>query len=159
MIRRLSRLPVARCTPLRAAVIAAAFSFAPIVALAAASEANENRAELRIKELHTRLNILPAQETQWSAVATIMRDNAVTMDQLTQRRVDKASEVTAVDDLKSYGEISEAHAEGIRKLTPAFDSLYSAMSEPQKKQADLLFREGEGAQGGNEAVTQSPTAK
>jgi protein CpxP len=159
MIRRLSRSPVGRSKALAAAMIAAAFSFAPIVALAADSEVNENRAELRIKELHTRLNILPAQETQWSAVATIMRDNAVRMDQLTQRRVDKASEVTAVEDLKSYGEISEAHAEGIRKLTPAFDSLYSAMSEPQKKQADLLFREGEGAQGGNEAVTQSPTAK
>ena len=158
MIRRLSRLPTARSKALAAAMITAAFSFAPIVALAADSEANENRAELRIKELHTRLNILPAQETQWSAVATIMRDNAVTMDKLTQRRVDKASEVTAVEDLKSYGEISEAHAEGIRTLTPAFDSLYSAMSEPQKKQADLLFRQGEGAEGGNEAVTQSPTA-
>ena len=154
MIRRLSRSPVTRSKTFSATMIAAAFSFAPIIALATDSEANENRADLRIKDLHTRLNILPAQEAQWGAVATIMRDNAVTMDQLTQRRVDRASEVTAVDDLKSYGEISEAHAEGIRKLTPAFNSLYSAMSEPQKKQADLLFREGERAEGGNDAVTQ-----
>ena len=112
MIRRLSRSPVTRSTKFAVAMIAAAFSFAPIVALAADSEANENRADLRIKDLHTRLNILPAQEAQWGAVATIMRDNAVTMDQLTQRRVDRASEVTAVDDLKSYGEISEAHCSG-----------------------------------------------
>lgn len=159
MIRRLSQPPVARSATLTTAVIAAVFSFAPIVALAASSEAHENRAEMRIKDLHTRLHIVPAQETQWSAVATIMRDNAVTMDQLTQQRVDKASDVTAVDDLKSYGEISDAHAQGIKKLTPAFTSLYSTMSDAQKMQADLLFREGEGAQGGNEAVTKTPTAK
>lgn len=50
MIRRLSRPPVARSATLTTAVIAAALSFAPIVALAASSEAHENRAELRINQ-------------------------------------------------------------------------------------------------------------
>ena len=159
MIRRHSRSPAPRAASFAAAMIAAAFSFAPIVALAADSDAHEDRAEMRIKDMHARLKILPAQEAQWTAVATIMRDNAVTMDKLTQLRVDHAKEVTAVEDLKSYGDISDAHADGIKKLTPAFTVLYTAMSDTQKKQADLLFREGERAQGGNEAVTKSPTAK
>ena len=158
MTRHRSRFATTRSAGVIAALLAATLSCAPVVALAADSEAHENRAEMRINDMHTRLHILPAQEVQWTVVATIMRDNAVTMDKLTQRRVDQASEVSAVDDLKSYGEISEAHAEGIKKLTPAFALLYTAMSDTQKKQADLLFREGEGAQGGNEAVTKSPTA-
>lgn len=153
------RLPAAHVARFGAAMLAAAFSFAPIVALAASDEAHEDRAEARIKAMHARLDILPAQEAQWSAVATIMRDNAVTMDKLTQSRVDHAADASAVEDLKSYGEISDAHADGIKKLTPAFATLYGAMSEPQKKQADLLFREGERAQGGNEAATAEPTAK
>jgi len=159
MTQRPTRRPAVRSTRVAVAMLAAAFSFAPIVALAADSEAHESRAELRIKDLHGRLKILPAQEAQWTTVAGIMRDNAMTMDKLTQARVDHAAEASAVDDLTSYGEISAAHAEGIRKLTPAFAALYGAMSDTQKKQADLLFREGERAQGGNEAVTQTPTAK
>ena len=159
MTRHHASFPTARSPSFVSAMIAAAFSFAPIVALAADSEAHENRAEMRIKDMHTRLHILPAQEAQWTVVAGIMRDNAVTMDKLTQQRVDQASEVSAVDDLNSYGEISDAHAAGLKKLTPAFTALYSAMSDTQKQQADRLFREGEGAQGGNEAVTKSPTAK
>ncbi len=158
MTRHRSRFPATRSASFVAAMLAATFSFAPIVALAADSEAHENRAEMRIKDMHTRLHILPAQEAQWTVVATIMRDNAITMDKLTQQRVDQASAVSAVDDLKSYGEISDAHAEGLKKLTPAFTVLYTAMSDTQKQQADLLFREGEGAQGGNEAVTKTPTA-
>ena len=105
MTRHLARFPTARSTGLVAAMIAAVFSFAPIVALAADSEAHENRAEMRIKDMHTRLHILPAQEAQWTVVAGIMRDNAVTMNKLTQQRVEWASEVSAVDDLTSYGEI------------------------------------------------------
>lgn len=159
MICRPARLPAAARLRLGTAMLAAVFSFAPIVALAASDEAHENRAELRIREMHTRLNIAPAQEAQWTVVATIMRDNAVTMDKLTQSRVDHADDASAVEDLKSYGEISDAHADGIRKLTPAFAALYGAMSDAQKQQADRLFREGERAQGGNEAVARNPTAR
>ena len=159
MTRHHASFPTARSPTFISAMIAAAFSFAPSVALAADSEAQENRAEMRIKDMHTRLHILPAQQAQWTVVAGIMRDNAATMDKLTQQRVDQASEVSAVDDLNSYGEISDAHAAGLKKLTPAFTALYSAMSDTQKQQADRLFREREGAQGGNEAVTNSPTAK
>jgi hypothetical protein len=66
-----------------------------------------------------------------------MRDNAKTMDTLTQVRVDQAKDMSAVDDLQSYGEIAQAHADGIKKLTPVFADLYASMSDEQKKTAPL----------------------
>src|SRR5208337_3332364 len=88
-------------------------------------------------------NITAAQEAQWAKVAEVMRDDAKSMDSLTQARADHAKDMTAVEDLKSYGEIAEAHAEGIKKLTPMFADLYASMSDAQKKEADTLFRHGD----------------
>lgn len=127
-----------------AAAFAVSLSVAPGLVLAAVdADAHAQRAELRIKDMHAKLQITAAQEGQWTQVAQTMHDNAKTMDSLTQARISQAKTMTAVDDLKSYGEITEAHAEGLRKFTPVFASLYSSMSDPQKKAADNLFRHGD----------------
>lgn len=125
-----------------AATLIATLIFAP-GALATDKVAHENRVELRIKDMHTKLKITPAQEEQWSKVAQAMLDDAKTMDTLTQARVDHAKDMSAVDDLKSYSEIADAHAAGIKKLTPLFVDLYAGMSDAQKKEADTLFRHGD----------------
>ncbi|WP_254916137.1 Spy/CpxP family protein refolding chaperone [Pandoraea sp. PE-S2T-3] len=96
--------------------------------------------ETRISSLHTRLQITSAQESLWLPVAQIMRDNANTMQTLLHARNDGASHMSATDDLHSYGQIAEAHADGIKKLTPAFESLYNSMSDVQKHNADQIFR-------------------
>ena len=119
-----------------------ALAFASGVVFAADKSAHVDRAELRIQDMHTKLNITAAQEEQWTKVAEAMRDNAKVMDTLTQARMEHAKDMTAVDDLKSYGEIAAAHADGIKKLTPVFADLYASMSEPQRKEADTLFRHG-----------------
>ena len=49
--------------------------------------------------------------------------------------------MTAIDDLKSYSEIADAHADGLKKFIPAFEPLYAGMSDAQKKSADTLFRQ------------------
>lgn len=126
-----------------AASLVATLAFAPGVVLAADKDVHQDRTELRIKNMHTRLKITPAQEEQWAKVAHVMHDDAKTMDALTQARVDHAKDMNAVDDLKSYGEITEAHANGIKKLTPVFADLYASMSDAQKKAADTLFRHGD----------------
>jgi len=130
-----------------AAALVVSLAFAPGVVLAVDKDAHEDRAEMRVKDMHAKLKITPAQEEQWSKVAQAMRDNAKTMDTLTQARKGHAKDVTAVDDLKSYGEITEAHADGIRKLTPVFADLYAGMSDEQKKDADTLFRHGDHKRG------------
>ena len=97
------------------------------------------RVEDRIQELHTKLKITPAQEGLWDNATRIMRDNAVTMEALIKERTDKAGARNAVEDLKSYSAIAEAHADGLRKFIPAFEPLYAGMSDAQKKDADTLF--------------------
>jgi hypothetical protein len=99
-----------------------------------------DRVEARIKELHTKLRITPAQKDLWNNVTQVMRDNAKTMEALIKARSEKASTMTAVDDLKSYGEIAEAHADGLKKFIPVFEPLYASMSDAQKKNADTLFQ-------------------
>ena len=127
-----------------AMLAAAILAFAPVAAIAVEKNVHEDRAELRIKDMHSRLKITAAQEDQWSKVAQVMRDNAKALDTLTQARIDHAKDMTAIDDLKSYGEITDAHADGIKKLTPVFATLYDGMSDAQKKAADALFRNGAG---------------
>lgn len=132
-----------------AAALIVTMAFAPGVVLAANVDAHEDRAELRIKDMHAKLKITAAQEEQWAKVAQVMRDDAKAMDTLTQARVAHAKDMTAVDDLKSYGEIAEAHATGIKNLTVVFAELYTSMSDAQKKDADNLFHHGGQKPGGH----------
>ncbi len=104
-----------------------------------------DRTEARIIDLHARLKITPAQEDLWNKVTQVMRDNAKTIDTLNQARFEKAKAMTAVEDLKSYSEIAQAHADGLKNFIPAFEALYAAMSDDQKKDADTLFRHGSGS--------------
>ncbi len=108
-----------------------------------AAAGREARTERRIRNMHTRLQITEAQEALWSKVTSVMRQDARTMDELIQARALHARSMTAVEDLQSYGEVTDAHATGIKQLTQAFTPLYASMSDSQKKAADTLFRSGE----------------
>ncbi|RFU45309.1 Spy/CpxP family protein refolding chaperone [Paraburkholderia sp. DHOC27] len=124
-------------------------SAAPASAPAAASAPagkHERNIEDRIAYLHTQLKITPAQESQWSAFADVMRNNGQTMGTLFQQRKD-ATNQSALDDMKQYTAIAEAHADGMKKLVDAFEPLYGSFSPEQKKLADETFRR-EPPQGG-----------
>jgi hypothetical protein len=97
-----------------------------------------DRVEVRITELHTVLKITPEQEELWNNVAQVMRDNAKTMDTLITAR-QNAKPMNAVEDFKSYGEITQAQADGTQKFIPVFEALYNSMSDVQKKNADSVF--------------------
>ncbi len=122
--------------------VAAAILFTVAPAMAAA-ETDEGRTEARIFDMHAKLKITAAEEDQWAKVAAMMRDNAKEMDQLTSARMKNAESMDAVDDLKSYGEIAEAHAIEIRNFTPVFATLYDSLSDSQKTEADEIFRHGD----------------
>ena len=134
------------------AALAASLAIAPGLTWAADPVAHADRAERRIQQIHSKLMVTAAQEAQWSKVAAVMAENARIMDTLTRTRAAHAKEMSAVDDLKSYGEIADAHAEGIRTLMPAFATLYASMSDGQKKEADILFRHGERRPGPGKTV-------
>ena len=112
----------------------------PEPGMATAGKASKtDRAEVRIKELYAKLKITPAQEGLWDNVTKVMREDAKTMEALIKARSEKASSTNAVDDLKSYSEITEAHARGLKKFIAVFEPLYASMSDAQKKDADTLF--------------------
>ena len=137
-----NKLTYASLRFITAATLVSTLLFAPGIAFATDKDAHEDRTELRIKEMHAKLKITSAQKEQWAKVAQAMLDDAKTMDALTQIRVDHAKDMTAVDDLKSFSEIADAYANGIKKMTPVFADLYASMSDAQKKEADAFFRYG-----------------
>jgi len=93
-----------------------------------------------IDQLHDSLKITAEQEPLWRGVTKVMRENAETMSRLAQERAEYAQTATALDNLKSYTEISEAHAAGTRRMIPVFEGLYDSMSPEQKRAADAEFR-------------------
>jgi protein CpxP len=96
--------------------------------------------ETRVTELHTKLKITDGQEDIWKNVTKEMRDSAKAMKDLNETREHGAKTMTALDDLKSYGEIAALHADSMKKFLVAFTPLYNAMSDDQKKNADDIFR-------------------
>ena len=100
----------------------------------------EERVEQRIKELHAQLQITPAEEPQWNEFAQVMRENARDMDQAFMQRAQQFPTMNAVQNMQSYEQISEQHAQRLQKLVPAFQKLYDAMPDQQKRLADQVFR-------------------
>jgi hypothetical protein len=98
----------------------------------------------RIKQLHAQLHITPDQEAKWATVAQVMQDNAGKIDQLTLQRSQNLSTMNAVDDLKSYRDIAQAHADGMQQLITAFQDVYDQMTPDQKKNADVVFSRAQG---------------
>ena len=95
--------------------------------------------EKHIKDLHAKLKITPAEESQWDAVAQTMRENATELDSAISKRETLAGRGSAIDDLNAYADIVQVHADAIKKLSTAFAALYDAMPDDQKKVADDVF--------------------
>lgn len=93
----------------------------------------------RIAELHEELGITPQEEPRFDAFAAVMRANAQSMATLFQRARTASPDVTAPDRLRFYAQVSAAHADGMQKLVPVFETLYQSLSGAQKKAADMAF--------------------
>ena len=96
--------------------------------------------EKHIADQKTALKITDAQAAQWEAFAAAIRENAKEAEARHQaHEAAAAGNQTAVDDLKAYADAAAAHADGIKKLAAAFETLYTSMSPEQKKNADDYF--------------------
>ena len=98
------------------------------------------RVEQRIKELHAQLRITADERPQWDQFAQVMRENARDMDQAWLQRAGRYQSMNAVQNMQSYEQIAEEHAQHVQKLVPAFQNLYNAMPDQQKQLADQVFR-------------------
>ncbi len=106
----------------------------------------QERVEKHIAELHRRLHITPQEEPTWTAFAQVMRDNAAHMDQVFRARSESPN-MNAMDDLRSYAAVAQAHAEDMQRLLPAFQTLYTSLSPEQQHTADQVFRDFEKRRG------------
>lgn len=108
--------------------------------MAMKSDAQRNAdVEMHIKSMHAKLKITPDEELQWGKVAQTMRDSATELEQAMDKRQAMVGSSTALDNLNSYGDIAQAHVDGVKKLSAAFTPLYDAMPDDQKKLADDVF--------------------
>ena len=96
--------------------------------------------ENHIATLHRRLQITPAQEPLWQALAGAMRESVVQLDRVYAERKQAYGSMSAVDDLKSYGLVQQVHARNVQSLIEPFQRLYDSFSAAQKKAADETFR-------------------
>jgi protein CpxP len=108
-------------------------------AMAKSDAKRDNAVEQHISALHAQLKITAAEESQWKGVAETMRENAKELDHAIDARDATIATATAIDNLNSYADIAQAHANGVKKLASAFAGLYSAMSGDQQKEADEVF--------------------
>ena len=137
-------VPAAMAQPQSAAVQGTppppAAAASPMAGHPAAGKNAEERVEARIKELHAQLRITPAEEPQWNEFAQVMRENARDMDEAFMQRAQQYPTMNAVQNMQSYEQISEQHAQRVQKLIPAFQKLYDAMPDQQKQLTDQVFR-------------------
>lgn len=119
----------------------------PFVTLAAnpadaksAPQGMSHRVELRITELHRKLQITAAQQQPWDDFTNAMRANAARMDSNYQRRVDTMGSMKADESMANYAQMAAEHAADMQSLVPLFETLYTTMSDPQKAIADDVFR-------------------
>ena len=97
--------------------------------------------ETSIASLHQRLQITPAQEAPFSAVANVLRANARAEATATQQ---PPANTSAVDELRAEIHYDEIELAGLKRLLPALEALYASLSPAQRQAADATFRQGPG---------------
>ncbi len=112
----------------------------PMTSQPAAGNTAEQRVEAHIKQMHAQWRITAAEQPQWDQFAQVMRDNGRDMDQVFMQRAQQYPTMNALQNMQSYEQIAEAHAQHVQKLVPAFATLYDAMPEQQKRLIDQMFR-------------------
>ena len=94
--------------------------------------------EVMISNMRTQLRITPAEQSQFDAVADVMRTNAKVMEILLDERAHDTDQ-SAVASLQWYEKLTDAHAAALKNFTPAFETLYATLSAGQRKAADAMF--------------------
>ena len=121
--------------------IAAAGMPPEVLLVQAQPPAQPPNVEANIASLHQRLQITPAQEAQFNAVANVMRQNARAEASAPQAPPANAS---AVDHLRAEIQYDEVELAGMKRFLPALEALYATLSPAQRQTADAVFRQGPG---------------
>jgi hypothetical protein len=85
--------------------------------------------------------ITPAEQPQWDAFTQVMRDNAQSMADNFKTRGAKLRAMNAAEDMQSYADMAQLHAQNMQKLSASFQTLYGVLSDSQKQAADKAFHD------------------
>jgi hypothetical protein len=69
-----------------------------------------------------------------------MRDNARNMDQTFRERAQNFQSLNAVENMQSYANIAQRHAQDVQRLVPGFQKLYNSLSDEQRRTAEQVFQ-------------------
>jgi periplasmic protein CpxP/Spy len=93
--------------------------------------------EQSLAQLHAQLRISPAQESAFATFAQAMRENA---------RMSAGSpppaNADAVSQLQLAIQYGQQEVDGMRRLLPALQTLYAALTPQQRAIANQVFRQG-----------------
>jgi hypothetical protein len=122
------------------------------------SRSHEDQVETRIKELHQKLKITTAQESQWNSFAQVMRESAQAVDAVLKERAENLHAMNAVEDLRSYEKPTRTDLRNSfqpsrpsttacqrvrrRRLTPCSQSLRSGHGRPANDRAASILTPG-----------------
>jgi hypothetical protein len=95
--------------------------------------------EASLAQLHYQLRITPAQESAFAAFATAMRENA----RMSPPSAPPAN-ADAVSQLQLAIQYGQQEVDGMRRLLPALQTLYAALTPMQRGIANQVFRQGPG---------------
>ena len=105
----------------------------------AQAPAGEQGIEKQITELQQAVDITPQQQPQFDAFAQAMRQNAQSMDALTQQE-QPGTVHNAVEDLRAAAKFCRGRGRRVlKRLLPPLQALYESLSDPQKKTADQVM--------------------
>lgn len=97
--------------------------------------------EASIASLHQKLQITPAQEAPFSALANVLRANARAEATAPHQ---PAANASAVDELRAEIQYDEVELAGLKRLLATLEALYASLSPAQRQAADMAFRQGPG---------------
>ena len=132
--------------PARAAAMAAAMMDspapghrAPAPLLLVQAPAPAPNVEANIAQLRQRLQVTPAQEPRFEALANVMRQNARMMP-----NAPPPANPNPVQALRFAIQAGEQELVGLKRMLPALEALYASLSPMQQRIADQVFRQGPG---------------
>ena len=111
----------------------------PLAVLPVQAAAPAPNVEANIAQLHQRLEITPAQEPRFEALANVMRQNARMMP-----NAPPSANPNPVEGLQFVIHAGEQELIGLKRLLPALEALYATLSPTQQRIADQVFRQGPG---------------
>jgi hypothetical protein len=98
--------------------------------------------EGRLAYMKAELAITDAQTATWDSYASAAKARATTMHGVRTAMLEAMQSGSAIERLDAHTKAMESMVESLKALRPATEALYKALSDDQKKKADLLLGVG-----------------